>query len=72
MDCQRHFNGLIKSEYSIWGIPPDLEDDPTNDTLLMAQYDGKPITDHDIAVKLQDYLINKIGCKSTRIFKLTF
>ena len=72
MDYQTHFNGMIKSEYVIWGIPPYLEDDPLNDTLLMASHDGKPITDYDTAVKCQEYLVDKIGCKLTRIQKITF
>ena len=72
MDYQRHFNGMIKSEYVIWGIPPDLEDDSINDTLLLASHDGKPITDYDTAVKFQNFLIGEIGCKSTRIQKITF
>jgi hypothetical protein len=62
MECENSF------EYVIWGKPPDSD----QDTLLMALYDNKPITDKQIAIEMQLTLEQHYGCTDTRIQTLDF
>jgi hypothetical protein len=62
MECDNYF------EYVIWGKPPDSD----QDTLLMALYDNKPITDKQIAHEMQLTLERHYGCTDTRIHTLDF
>jgi len=50
-------------EYVIWGIPKD----GTEEVLLMAKFDGKPITSRDVADRLAGILATKYGAAKTRV-----
>jgi hypothetical protein len=51
------------TEYAIWGIPPGQSEE----TLLLAMPQGKPITDRAEADKLMATLQSKHGCRNCRI-----
>ena len=50
-------------EYAIWGKPPGAAEE----TLLLAQPGGRPITDPEEAQKLMGVLVKKHGCTDCRI-----
>ncbi len=53
----------MSKEYAIWGKPPNQ----TEETLLLAQPQGRPITDPEEAQKLMAVLVNQHGCTDCRI-----
>lgn len=50
-------------EYVIWGIPPGKSDE----SLLVAKLEGKPVTDKNAAEKVKSVLEDKHGCTEVRI-----
>ena len=58
-------NWLKKSskEYVIWGIPKN----ENYETLLMEKFEGKHITDLNMAKRLKEILETKYECKKVRI-----
>ncbi len=53
----------MSKEYAIWGKPPNQ----TEETLLLAQPQGRPITDPEEAKMFMDVLVQKHGCTDCRI-----
>lgn len=49
--------------YVIWGIPPNRRDE----TPLIEQFEGKDITDKDIAAGIAKVLEGKYKCTQVRI-----
>lgn len=50
-------------EYVIWGIAPNK----TEEELLVANLEGKPITDKTLAEATKELLTNRHGCTNVRI-----
>ncbi len=50
-------------EYQVWGVPAGQDDE----TLLVARYEGKFITDRKIAEKLAAVCRDKFGATAVRI-----
>ena len=57
-------------EYVIWGIPGKGVSGGGSEDILLAKYEGKPITDKNLAKKLVDVLESEYGCKKVRIQEL--
>ena len=51
------------NEYVIWGVPKN----ENSETLLMEKFEGKYITDLNMAKKLKETLETKYECKRVRI-----
>lgn len=58
----------MPNEYVIWGIPKDQ----TEETLLLAQLENKPITDKAVAERMLKVLSKKYGCTDLRIQTIDF
>ncbi len=57
----------IKSEYAIWGYPPNSNEH----TLLVFAPNGKVITDSQVAEKYARQL-EEIGCTGVTVQKITY
>ena len=68
VEYERHSNGAIKSEYVIWGYPPNSNEH----TLLVFAPNGKVITDREVAEKYVKQLEEIHGCKNVTIQKITY
>ena len=53
-------------EYVIWGVPPNEEEEK----LLLANLEGKPVTDIEVAKNFKSVLEKKHGCTNVRIQKV--
>lgn len=53
-------------EYVIWGVPPDEEEEE----LLLANLEGEPVTDIEVAKNFKSVLEKKHGCTNVRIQKV--
>lgn len=58
----------IEKEYVIWGIPPNGKEE----VLLMAKFEGKHITDKNVADRLGNILKTTHNCKNIRIQTIDF
>lgn len=58
----------VKSEYAIWGYPPNSNEH----TLLLFAPNGKVITDIQVAEKYAKQLEESHGCTGVTIQKLTY
>ncbi|MDD1420946.1 hypothetical protein MEO40_17770 [Dolichospermum sp. ST_sed1] len=67
MDMNKLWNIDSKlQEYVIWGNPANSNEE----ALLMSKFEGKYITDYNLALKLKSVLENKYNCTNVRVQKL--